>query len=120
HARPRHARDRGLEPGLGREAPGDRPGPPPAVLRGALVPAGDHAEDPAADLEVHGRQVRGGRDDGEPVPQGAEPVTEPNEHQMERLIDVLARIHLEVHQANVYLRENVEKWIVWLSSRGNG
>jgi len=45
---------------------------------------------------------------------------EPNGQQMERLIDVLARIHLEVHQANVYLRENVEKWIVWLSSRGNG
>ncbi len=33
---------------------------------------------------------------------------EPNGQQMERLIDVLARIHLEVHQANVYLRENVE------------
>ena len=47
-------------------------------------------------------------------------MSEPNGQQMERLIDVLARIHLELHNGNVYLRENVEKWIVWLSSRGNG
>ena len=45
---------------------------------------------------------------------------EPNGQQMERLIDVLSRIHLEMHQANVYLRENVEKWVVWLSSQGHG
>jgi len=37
---------------------------------------------------------------------------------MERLIDVLARIHMELHQTNLWVRENAEKWIVWLSSKG--
>ena len=38
--------------------------------------------------------------------------------QMDRLIDVLSRMHLEFHQAFVYVRENLDKWIVWLSSKG--
>jgi len=40
-----------------------------------------------------------------------------NDDQAERLIDVLVRLHVDLETTVRWVRDNADKWLVWLASK---